>query len=468
MAKKLDNASKSTENDFENQYDSTWDDEDDEEQRDRTKVSKQQTHRTRRDLYAAKDMQNYRHMCRVSKQQTHHTHRDLYAAKDTQNYRPMCQVSKQQTHHTHRDLYAAKDLQNYRPVCQVSKQQTHHTHRDLYAAKDLQNYRPVCQVSKQQTHHTHRDLYAAKDLQNYRPVCQVPATWHPPRLDPPGPQSIKNAERSEDDEREMFNLKFYQSMIPSHPDGLFIQDFHEYWVRDYKKLEYTHSYIQWLFPIQEQGVNHCAHVLTQKEIKFFRKDKELKRRLLTSYKIMLDFYGIKLLNENTGVVGHAENWKERFQNLNRNTHNNLRITRILKCLGILGFEHYQAPLVKFFLTETLVEERLPRVKRSVLDYFMFSVLNTSERKELIRFAFEKFEPKEEFVWCPKRIQRRFLKEIKIRKAGNHETHPSGSESGVPRQTSKARKQKEKRQDQIRVPLSQPLQTKNSISCCCIL
>uniref|UniRef100_A0A3B4C6V6 Opioid growth factor receptor (OGFr) conserved domain-containing protein n=1 Tax=Pygocentrus nattereri TaxID=42514 RepID=A0A3B4C6V6_PYGNA len=202
-------------------------------------------------------------------------------------------------------------------------------------------------------------------------------------------------------------------------------------------------------------------------LQFFRKDDELKRRLLKSYRLMLDFYGIKLLDENTGKVGHAENWRERFENLNRKTHNNLRITRILKSLGILGFEHYQAPLVCFFLTETLVRGRLPRVKRSVLDYFMFSVLNRSERKELIRFAFEKFETKEEFVWCPKRIQRRFQKEINARKAGNPETHPSGSESGAPRKTPKARKQKVKRQDQCLVPPSQPLKMKKNTSCCCM-
>ncbi|XP_037387946.1 opioid growth factor receptor-like [Pygocentrus nattereri] len=123
---------------------------------------------------------------------------------------------------------------------------------------------------------------------------------------------------------------------------------------------------------------------------------------------MLDFYGIKLLDENKGKVGHAENWRERFENLNRNTQHNLGLTRILKCLGILGFEHYQAPLVHFFHTETLVVNRgLPRVKRSVLDYFMCSVLNTSERKQLIRFTFKMFEPKYEFVWCLKRIQMRF-------------------------------------------------------------
>ncbi|XP_036415486.1 opioid growth factor receptor-like [Colossoma macropomum] len=336
--------SKSAENDFENQYDSTWDDEDDGEQHDRTKLSKRQTHRTRRNLYAAKDMQNYRHMCR----------------------------------------------------------------------------------------------------------------------------NIKYAERSEDYEGEVYNLKFYQNKIPSRPDGLFIWDFHKYWFRDYKKLEYTHSYIQWLFPIQEEGVNHCAHVLTLKEIKHFRENDQLKRRLLKSYRLMLDFYGIKLLDENTGEVGHAENWRERFENLNSHTHNNLRITRILKCLGILGFEHYQAPLVHFFLTETLVNRSLPRVKHSVLDYFMFSVLNKSERKRLIRFAFKKFEPKEEFVWCPKRIQIRFLKEIKTRKAETPETRPSGSEPGVPRQTLKARKQKVKGEDQSLVFPSQHQRMKKNTSCCCIV
>lgn len=49
----------------------------------------------------------------------------------------------------------------------------------------------------------------------------------------------------------------------------------------------------------------------------FRKDEEVKRRLLTSYKLMLDFYGIKLVDEETGDVERALNWEERFKNLNR-------------------------------------------------------------------------------------------------------------------------------------------------------
>lgn len=93
----------------------------------------------------------------------------------------------------------------------------------------------------------------------------------------------------------------------------------------------------------------------------------------------------------------------------RNMHNNLRITRILKSLGELGFEHYQAPLVRFFLEETLVKKTLSSVKRSVLDYFLFAVLDKEKRQELVRFAYLHFEPKDKFVWCPRRIQKQFRK-----------------------------------------------------------
>lgn len=95
-------------------------------------------------------------------------------------------------------------------------------------------------------------------------------------------------------------------------------------------------------------------------------------------------------------------------------HNNLRITRILKSLGELGFEHFQAPLVRFFLEETLVKKTLSSVKRSVLDYFLFAVRDKRERRKLIRYAFQHFEPKDKFVWCPRKIQKRFKKKSEKR------------------------------------------------------
>lgn len=54
---------------------------------------------------------------------------------------------------------------------------------------------------------------------------------------------------------------------------------------------------------------------------------------------------------------------------------------------------------------------LPQVKQSVLDYFLFAVLDKSERKRLIKFAFYHFEPNHLFVWCPRRIQKKLLTTI---------------------------------------------------------
>lgn len=82
------------------------------------------------------------------------------------------------------------------------------------------------------------------------------------------------------------------------------------------------------------------------------------------------------------------------------SHNNLRITRILKSLGELGLEHYQAPLVRFFLEETLVHRELPGVRQSALDYFVFTVRCRRQRRALLRYAWQHFQPRRQFVWGP--------------------------------------------------------------------
>nr|XP_046199262.1 opioid growth factor receptor-like isoform X2 [Oncorhynchus gorbuscha] len=171
----------------------------------------------------------------------------------------------------------------------------------------------------------------------------------------------------------------------------------------------------------------------------FRESEEAKKRLVESYELMLGFYGIQLVNKDTGEVKRAENWRERFANLERNMHNNLRITRILKSLGELGFEHYQSPLVRFFLEETLVKRNLSSVKRSVLDYFLFAIRDKQKRKELLRYAFQHFEPKEKFVWCPRKIQ----KQLKKAEKGNGEGAEEGRTRAKAREGEAVGAQKEK-------------------------
>ncbi|KAM5134946.1 uncharacterized protein ACMZJ9_017556 isoform 2-T3 [Mantella aurantiaca] len=198
----------------------------------------------------------------------------------------------------------------------------------------------------------------------------------------------------------MPNLRFYRNKMPFQPYGIRIDDLHKHWKNDYYELESNHSFIQWLFPLREPGMNSCATPLTKKEIEEMKKDEEVMERFLESYKLMLGFYGIELEDSETGKLARARNWKDRFSNLNAHTHNNLRITRILKCLGEMGYEHFQFPLVKFFLEETLCHGHLKNVQSSALEYFMFTVKNKNERKKLVLFAWENYPQKEHFKWGP--------------------------------------------------------------------
>ncbi|KFQ43012.1 Opioid growth factor receptor, partial [Nestor notabilis] len=226
-----------------------------------------------------------------------------------------------------------------------------------------------------------RNWNAAEDLQRYR-------------------HQYPDLMESENEGEEMVNLRFYKNETRFLPQGLLIETLLESWWDNYEVLEENHSYIQWLFPLREPGMNWHAKPLTCREIQAFKKSKEVMQRFIRAYQLMLGFYGIILINEETGELKRAENWAERFQNLNRFGHNNLRITRILKCLGEMGYEHYQVHLVKFFLTETLVKETLPNVKRSALDYFLFTIRSKQKRRELVHYAWQHFRPQDSFVWGP--------------------------------------------------------------------
>ncbi|XP_077729973.1 opioid growth factor receptor isoform X2 [Canis aureus] len=199
---------------------------------------------------------------------------------------------------------------------------------------------------------------------------------------------------------DMPNLSFYRNEIRFLPNGCFIEDILQNWRTDYDLLEENHSYIQWLFPLREPGVNWHAKPLTLREVEAFKSSKEVRERFVKAYELMLGFYGIQLEDRDTGQVCRAQNYQKRFQNLNWHSHNNLRITRILKSLGELGLPHYQAPLARFFLEETLVRRELPAVRQSALDYFVFTVRCPRQRRQLLRFAWEHFRPRRKFVWGP--------------------------------------------------------------------
>eukprot|EP00760_Papus_ankaliazontas_P007881 PhM_4_TR13580/c0_g1_i1/m.13015 len=178
------------------------------------------------------------------------------------------------------------------------------------------------------------------------------------------------------------NIDFYLNKIPSVPEGDFIDVIHKEWFGDYDRLEVHHGYIQWLFPIQEHGLNASAQDLQRHEIEKMSRNAHVRQRLVKSYVLMLDFYGFVLADAKTGAVALSDAWQERFDNLVRHPHNFLRITRILKCLGELGFEHYKAPWLEALIHECFAVGTLARVSDSLQSYWVNTVRDTAVRTRL--------------------------------------------------------------------------------------
>jgi len=141
------------------------------------------------------------------------------------------------------------------------------------------------------------------------------------------------------------------------PDDLTIDDLHNAWSRTeshetaYETLEMEHGYIQWLFPIREHGMNYQAQSLQVHEITKMKADHGVIQRLMRSYRLMLDFYGMQLISEETGLISRSPNYSTRYRNLLRRSHNWLRVSRILKCLSELGLERLNAGFLLHVLNE---------------------------------------------------------------------------------------------------------------------
>ncbi|CCO31364.1 Opioid growth factor receptor Short=OGFr [Rhizoctonia solani AG-1 IB] len=126
-----------------------------------------------------------------------------------------------------------------------------------------------------------------------------------------------------------------------------------------------------------------AHPLTEYEIEEITSSPTILLRVRRAYELMLDFYGMKLLDTESGLIGRKEDgWEERYHNLTYSSHNNLRITRILKCLSILSYPHYAAPFVLHVLNEQSEHGLLkaPAIQNSLDKWWANCNRNDQERE----------------------------------------------------------------------------------------
>jgi len=109
-------------------------------------------------------------------------------------------------------------------------------------------------------------------------------------------------------------------------------------------LESTHDYIQWLFPLTEKsGANPTAPLIDVNLVSLFRFNTKAQNNYLLGLDRMLSFYG---LERHEGTITKSENWKFRKGYwFVTPTHNDLRITRMLKSMSILGFNDLACSLL---------------------------------------------------------------------------------------------------------------------------
>jgi len=157
---------------------------------------------------------------------------------------------------------------------------------------------------------------------------------------------------------------------------------HTEWFGRYDYLEHHHGYVQWLFPIPEDGVNPQAQRLHHHEAASIRADEVMQRRVARSLELMYDFYGIRVADWETVRLERTEHYETRYENLIQKRHNWLRMTRILKSIGMLGLANHQAPLCRFLLEEMKEGNLLPCI-HSLREYWIAVVLDDHERKALL-------------------------------------------------------------------------------------
>ena len=180
------------------------------------------------------------------------------------------------------------------------------------------------------------------------------------------------------DSDDTFNFEFQTAAltidINSGKKAVTIDDFHN--ISSTSKLTFTrlesyHDYIQWLFPNSEASRfnSDSRAFLRRGELEMLKTSQLAKDNMLKSLITMTKFYGGELhlfeslikeeedgsavgasaSREQVAVILPGTDIKGRLNNLNAHTHNQSRITRILKYLGEMGSEHLKIALIEFLI-----------------------------------------------------------------------------------------------------------------------
>jgi hypothetical protein len=112
------------------------------------------------------------------------------------------------------------------------------------------------------------------------------------------------------------------------------------WQFSNDKLEYTHNYIQWLFPLLDWSeMVPGAPFIEESDVEVIRNDETIQDNFIHSLAIMQRFYT------------NNDEW------LNKGDHNHYRITRIIKSISLLNSKENAEEFYRIILDK--VEEKMP-------------------------------------------------------------------------------------------------------------
>ena len=125
------------------------------------------------------------------------------------------------------------------------------------------------------------------------------------------------------------------------------------WQFDDDEIEYTHDFIQWMFPLKEaSGSNVSAPTLLASEVEVIRSSAECQQNLKTSASWILAFF------KRTDEVAQFTN------------HNHLRVTRIIKSLRLLHSDQIADQLKQGVLA--MINDRAARINPVTVEFWLES------------------------------------------------------------------------------------------------
>lgn len=199
---------------------------------------------------------------------------------------------------------------------------------------------------------------------------------------------MKARRKSKDDmpERKSQIVAFYENKIKLRGNSELkkIDYIHKHWSKDYQRLERYHGYIQWVFPNKVRSMfNSFAPVITDEDCEVFKKSPEIRQRMIKTSIMMLDFWGFALEDdrkEEEIVLKRCANWETQLRNLYG--HNLLRVTRMLKCWGLVGMESWQRPFILRCMFEVFLMGELEGSLDSMRRFWITSVVDDNEKDAL--------------------------------------------------------------------------------------